>query len=139
MSKAQRWTLADLQAHQSKTNHGIKFDEPNTQPKPSKYRSKKTIVDSITFDSAKEARKYVDLRNMQNAGLILNLQTQFPVQCMVDGQVAFIWWADFMYLDAKTMERIYMDVKSPMTRKLPVYALKKKLLKICHGIEITET
>jgi len=30
------------------------------------------------------------------------------------------------------------DVKSPVTRKLPAYRLKKRLMLACHGITIVE-
>ena len=45
--------------------------------------------------------------------------------------------ADFVtYKHGKVLEVI--DVKSEMTKKLPVYRLKKKLMKAIYGIDIVE-
>ena len=38
--------------------------------KPSKYRNVKTVVDNLTFDSQKEANRYVELKLLQAAGEI---------------------------------------------------------------------
>ena len=35
-----------------------------------KYRAKKTVVDGIEFDSAREARRFTKLRDMERAGEI---------------------------------------------------------------------
>jgi len=55
-----------------------------------KYRSKKTIIDGITFDSLKEARRYRELRLLEKAGAISDLRTQvrfvlIPAQREPDG------------------------------------------------------
>jgi hypothetical protein len=46
------------------------------QKKPSKYRSRRTTVDGITFHSAKEANRYVDLKLLERCGKIANLELQ---------------------------------------------------------------
>ncbi|HWQ64827.1 MAG TPA: DUF1064 domain-containing protein [Methanospirillum sp.] len=38
----------------------------------SKYHNIKTIVDDITFDSKKEARRYLDLKLLQRAGEVVS-------------------------------------------------------------------
>lgn len=40
----------------------------------SKYKAKKTIVDNITFDSKKEANRYCELKLLERAKVISNLQ-----------------------------------------------------------------
>lgn len=42
----------------------------------SKYHSKKAIVDGRTFDSIKEARRYAELKMLENAGEISGLECQ---------------------------------------------------------------
>lgn len=42
----------------------------------SKYRSEKTCVDGICFDSKKEARRYCELKLMERAGEISGLELQ---------------------------------------------------------------
>lgn len=39
-----------------------------------KYHNRKTVIDGITFDSAKEARRYMELKLLERAGEISNLQ-----------------------------------------------------------------
>ncbi len=46
----------------------------------SKYKAKKIIVDGITFDSKKEANHYCELKLLERAGKIKNLQLQVPYE-----------------------------------------------------------
>jgi len=101
-----------------------------------KYRAIKTVKDGITFDSKREAARYEDLKLLERAGEItdLTLQPKFPI--MINGKEVFEYRADFQY--EKDGERIIEDVKSAMTRKLPVYRIKKKCVEAYYGVEIQE-
>ncbi|NCD10359.1 MAG: DUF1064 domain-containing protein, partial [Negativicutes bacterium] len=44
----------------------------------SKYRAKKVEIDGIKFASGREAKRYQDLRFMQEQGEIYGLQLQVP-------------------------------------------------------------
>lgn len=97
-----------------------------------KFGNRHVKVDGIRFDSAKEARRYHELKLLEYAGQIqkLELQPRFVLQEKFkrDGQThrKIEYVADFRYIeDGKT---IVEDVKSAITKKHPVYALKKKLL-----------
>ncbi len=87
-------------------------------PARRKFGNKPTDVDGMRFDSAKEARRFGELRLLERAGEITELRTQprFPLE--VNGQLE--------------------DVKSEITRKHPVYRLKNKLFRAVMGFEITE-
>lgn len=108
----------------------------------SKYRNRKTTVDGVTYDSAKEARRGAELRLMERAGLISDLCAQvrytlIPAQKR-DGKVverAATYIADFVY--KQNGETVVEDVKSPATRT-DLYKLKKKLMLWEFGIEIKE-
>ena len=95
----------------------------------SKYFSKKTEVDGIVFDSKKEALRYKELRMLEKAGMISDLQLQVPFELIpgfrYNGQAirAVKYIADFVYLDGG--RTIVEDVKG---YKTDVYAIKKKLL-----------
>lgn len=104
---------------------------------PSKYRNRKTTVDGETFDSAKEARRWQELLLLQKAGRITGLTRQMPWTLEVHGQVICEYRPDFSYCESGQV--VVEDVKSEATRKLPVYRLKRKLMKAIHGIEIRET
>lgn len=116
--------------------------EPEPQFKRSKHRNIKTEIDGITFDSKKEARRYLDLREQQRAGAISGLLTQFRYTiCIKDKEETYQhicdYIADFTYQD-RDGKVIVEDVKSSHTRKMDVYRIKKKLMKVVLGIDIVE-
>lgn len=105
-----------------------------------KYRNVKTQIDGITFDSRKEAARYCELKIMERAGLIRNLQLQpkFEIQpsYIKSGKKvrAIIYIADFSYRQ-KNGKLIVEDVKGKRTKE---YLLKKKLVEYRYDFEITE-
>jgi hypothetical protein len=101
-----------------------------------KYGAIKTTVDGITFDSKKEAARYVQLRNMQAVGKIEDLQMQVRYRLEVNGLKIADYIADFVYFDTTKARPIVEDVKGVRTA---VYRIKKKLMEALHGIEILET
>jgi hypothetical protein len=98
-----------------------------------KYGARKTEVDGITFDSAKEAKRYGELKLLERAGEIAELELQPKYDLTVKGQKVCTYKADFRYFEHGC--EVVEDVKGMRT---PVYRLKKKLMKACHGIEIRE-
>lgn len=122
-----------------------------------KYRNVKTVVDGITFDSKKEAQRYAELRMMELAGEIKELECQKKYALEVGGQLICNYKCDFYYLEfyqdsipitisgftgisvSHRLRRVIEDVKSPITRKNPVYRIKKKLMKAIYDIDILET
>lgn len=106
----------------------------------SKYHAKKTVVDGITFDSRKEADRYLVLKGMEEDGSIEGLRRQVRYELVpafdVDGRhyrpVYYV--ADFVYVeDGKT---VVEDVKGVRT---DVYKLKGKLFARRYGMSIKET
>lgn len=81
---------------------------------------------------------------MQKSGLIscLNLKPRFRI--MVLDQFLCNYTADFSYTDLETEKRVVEDTKgkdpkSGWDTRTPVYNLKKRLMRICLGIEVRET
>jgi len=101
-----------------------------------KYKNVKTILDGISFDSRKESARYVVLKLMQKAGEISDLTLQPKFDIVINGVKVCSYVADFSYIENGV--KIVEDVKSEMTRKLPAYRLKNKLMRAVHGIEIRE-
>lgn len=109
----------------------------------SKYNSRKTTVDGITFDSKKEARRYLVLKKMEQDGEIKNLRLQVPVELVpsfeivVDGKKRkrrpITYVADFVYY--RDDEKVIEDVKGLRT---PVYNIKKKLFEYRYHETIRE-
>lgn len=127
-------------------------------PKKSKYGAKKqTITNSdgtvLTFDSKKEMQRYIELRYMEQAGLISDLRRQvkfvlIPAQRepdtkgkrggtikgkLLERECAYI--ADFTYCDSRTGEKVVEDTKGVRTAE---YIIKRKMMLYFHGIRIKE-
>lgn len=103
----------------------------------SKYKAVRTEVDGISFASRKEARRYGELKLMQDHDQIagLTLQPRFPI--VVNGVKICTYVADFQYFDTWNGNKVVIeDVKGVKT---PIYNLKRKLMRAVHGIEIYET
>lgn len=96
----------------------------------SKYRSKKIIIDGISFDSKREGNRYCELKLLEKAGKIkdLQLQHQYELQPSFkkNGKTirAITYVADFTYFDLEKMRIVVEDVKG---FKTDVYMLKRKL------------
>lgn len=110
----------------------------------SKYRNRKTTLAGMTFDSQKEAQRYLELRIMERAGEITDLQTQVPFELLPtqkdqDGKTlerGVKYTADFVYIDGDG-RRVVEDVKSAAT-KTKDYVLRRKLMLWRHGLSIRE-
>jgi len=97
----------------------------------SKYNARRTEVDGITFDSASEAARYVELKLLERAGKIsgLELQPRYElIKAFTTDSGEHIrgitYVGDFRYVD-KTGAVIVEDVKG---MKTDVYKIKRKLL-----------
>lgn len=103
----------------------------------SKYNARKTTVDGIEFDSAKESKRYAELKLLERGGLIRDLERQkkFEICAKSKGGRALYYIADFVYWDNVGNQIIVEDVKG---YKTPVYNLKKRLMYEKYGIEIKE-
>lgn len=113
--------------------------EKNAPPetKKHKYNAVPTEIDGVRFDSKAEARRYVELKDKEKLGLIINLELQPKFDFVINGQKLPRTWyqADFRYVDVQTDEVIVEDVKGMIT---PIYTLKKKLMKAVHNIDVQE-
>lgn len=94
-------------------------------------------MDGVKFDSKKESKRWLELNLLQKAKVINSLERQKKFKLDVNGQLICTYIADFTY--GENGQFIVEDVKSPASKKLPVYRLKKKLMFACYGIEILET
>lgn len=106
----------------------------------SKYHARKTTVDGITFDSRREAYRFLELKGMEEDGAIGNLRRQVRYELVpafdVDGRhyrpVYYV--ADFAYVEDG--KEVVEDVKGMRT---DVYKLKSKLFARRYGMSIKET
>lgn len=112
---------------------GVDIDRIHRHPK---YGNQKTEIDGITFDSKKEALRYQDLKLMEKAGEISELDRQVRFPLRVNRQEICCYIADFTYRKRGGGTIVAEDTKGVRTRD---YIIKKKLMKAIHGIEIQET
>ena len=105
-----------------------------------KYGNRKTVVDGIKFDSKAEAERYRELKLMEQAGIITDLQLQpkFPLipTFRKNGQTfrGITYIADFAYTE--NGRKVVEDVKG---FKTAVYKLKRKLFEYTYqDISLTE-
>lgn len=118
----------------------------------SKYGNRKVHRDGMEFDSLKEYRRFCELRLLEKAGQVTDLQRQvkfvlIPAQYAPDiiGKRGGVkrgkllerecsYMADFVYTqDGKT---VVEDTKGFRTAD---YIIKRKLMLWVHGIQIQET
>lgn len=110
----------------------------------SKYRNVK-YVDSngIKYDSKKEYKRYLELKEKEDNKEISNLQRQVVYQVMprlTDENGKFKYHpikyvADFVYTDNTTGKEIVEDAKGMRTE---IYKIKKKLMYYVYKIEVQE-
>lgn len=106
----------------------------------SKYHAKKTTVDGLTFDSRREADRYLVLKGMEEDGAIEDLRRQVRYELVpafdVDGRHyrPVFYVADFVYVEDG--KEVVEDVKGMRTE---VYRLKSKLFAKRYGMSIKET
>ncbi len=102
--------------------------------KPSKYRNQKTEVDGHVFDSLAEARHYWDLKHLERAGDITDLELQPVFPLIVNGVKVAQYRSDFRYKDRQGRIHV-VDVKGVRTS---TYILKAKMVKAIYGIDVEE-
>ena len=106
----------------------------------SKYHAKKTVVDGIEFDSAKEAKRYTRLRDMEEEGRIQHLRIQVPFELVPSFECDGVKYrgmsyvADFVYYRAGRV--VVEDCKGFKTAE---YKMKKKLMAYINHINIEES
>ena len=125
-----------------------------------KYGNKKVIVDGITFDSQKEAHRYFELKLLQRAGQIQNLELQkefelIPAQYeyyarygkkgqrLKDGarcvEQSCVYKADFAYTEnGKTVVEDVKGYRDPKSAGYARFVIKRKLMLHIYGIKIKE-
>lgn len=98
-----------------------------------KYHNKKTVIDGIKFDSKLEAERYAQLKMMERAGVIRDLELQPSFELIPSFRKNGKTWrrtlykADFRYILAEDDSYIIEDVKGSTSVITDVFRLKQKL------------
>ncbi len=105
-----------------------------------KYRNVRTSVDGITFDSKKEAKRYLELKLLVKGKVISDLSTHPRFALKVDRVFVCTYEGDFMYVEkGETVVEDAKGYKSKSSQAYRIFLIKKKLMLACYGIEIKET
>lgn len=125
-----------------------------TRKKGNKYHAKKVVVDGITFDSEKESKRYLFLKQAQAEGVIsdLELHPQYIILPAIKGervkhfkripdrieeytiQQPVKYTADFRYI--KDGQTIVEDVKGSKSTTSRDSYLRIKMMKYFHNIDV---
>lgn len=109
-----------------------------------KFGAVKKQVDGITFDSTHEAECYQQLKMLQMAGDITDLQCHVPLRIEINGQHVFNYECDFRFreispVDARVSRARHQDAKGyKKGAAYQLFRLKKAVIKAVLGIEIEE-
>ena len=106
-----------------------------------KYHNKKIVIDGIEFHSKKEGNRYKELKLLERAGLIRELELQpaflliptFKKNGKTYQKTKYI--GDFKYFDVELGKYIVEDTKGFKTKD---YIIKRKLMLYRYGIRIRE-
>lgn len=114
-------------------------EPPRRGRRPHKYNARKTVVAGVTFDSEREAKRWVQLCALAASGAILFLRRQVSFALMAPGAdgepfVVERYRADFVY-HLSSGERVVEDAKGFRTDD---YRRKRKWMERQHGISIVE-
>lgn len=98
-----------------------------------KYHNKKTVIYGIKFDSKLEAERYAQLKMMERAGVIRDLELQPEYELLPSFKKNGKTWrktvykADFRYILAENDKTIIEDIKGSTAVITDVFRLKQKL------------
>jgi hypothetical protein len=93
----------------------------------SKFGAVKTVVDGLRFDSKKEARRWSELKALEQAKMITGLERQVSIPIYVSGVKVCTYRADFCY--QQDGEHVVEDAKGFET---DVFKLKWKMVKLLY-------
>lgn len=120
-----------------------------------KWHNKTVEYDGIKFASTVEGKYYLYLKQLQQNGVISNLQMQVPYEVIPPVYVEEIkhlktkdktikrciqratnYLADFVYIVTSTGEKEVVDVKGKTAPLTEGFRLKQKLMLYRHGISV---
>lgn len=125
----------------SRLSKALGLDVPSYR----KYRAERTAVEQEgqqqRFDSRREANRWCELRMLERAGEIADLERQpvYPLLAPTPTAHVFVrigeYRGDFRYTVVKTGGRVVEDAKGVRT---PLYRWKRKHVEAQYGIQIQE-
>ena len=109
---------------------------PKKNRRTNKYFAKKTVAMGLTFDSRWEAERWGQLKSMERAGIVTQLERQIKYELSINDVKICNYIADFRYLleeENGLSKLVVEDAKGILT---PEFKLKMKMMKAIHNIDI---
>lgn len=98
----------------------------------SKFGNRRTPVGELTFDSAREAKRWGDLVLLERIGEISDLRRQVAYPLTVNGILTTTYVADFVFVD-KCGRTVVEDSKGVQT---DAFKIKRRLMLAVHGVDV---
>ena len=116
-----------------------RFYQDNIDKKNKKNRFKVSPVEERTFNgmvfaSKKEMKRYAELRLLERAGEVQDLELQPEFRVSINDQHFCTYTADFAYTEKG--QRVIEELKSTGTAKDAAYRLRKKAAELFYGIKV---
>ena len=109
---------------------------PNKTRRPNKYFAKKTVAMGLKFDSKWEAERWGQLKSMERAGIVTQLERQIRYDLTINNVKICDYVADFRYLLEEEDGMSKLVIEDAKGFQTPEFKLKKKLMKAIHNIEL---
>ena len=109
---------------------------PNKTRRPNKYFAKKTVAMGLKFDSKWEAERWGQLKSMERAGIVTQLERQIRYDLTINDVKICDYVADFRYLLEEEDGMSKLVIEDAKGFQTPEFKLKKKLMKAIHNIEL---
>ena len=108
------------------------------EKRKNKYNAIKTEVDGRIFSSKREAARYQELKAMELAGEIRDLEIE-PMYVFVHNGIRIgRYRPDFRYWDVAEGKTVIEEVKSRGTKKARDYGLRIRMMAAFYGIDVKE-
>lgn len=116
-----------------------RFYQDNIDKKNKKNRFNVSPVEErtlggIVFSSKKEMKRYAELRLLERAGEVQDLELQPEFRVSINGEHYCTYTADFAYTEKG--QRVIEELKSTGTAKDAAYRLRKKAAELFYGIKV---
>lgn len=109
----------------------------------SKYGAQPTVIDGIRFDSKREGARYQELRLLERAGEIQDLELQPEFLLYAGCELSIypdrdplklgVYRADFRYIETRTGEVVVEDVKG---YDVPLGKWKRRMAEAIYGVAV---
>lgn len=131
-------TTARHEGRRAKALEELQAEAAANPERKRKYGNTPVKADGFVFDSKAEHRRYQELRLMEDAGEIADLEVHPRYTLRVNDMDISRYTPDFQYTDMYTNQLVVEDVKGGRATKTQAYIMRRKLMKALFDIDVQE-